>query len=264
MLDFIQQIAQEAGAMALAYRARLHAVAVDYKSVRDLVTEADREIELYLRKRIADRYPGHGILGEEFGAKQGDAYRWVIDPIDGTGSFVHGQPTFSVSIGVQHHGVGVLGAVAAPALGELFLAEQGAGAWCNGAKISCSTATELNRCILATGFACLRDGAAHNNLPYLHAILPQLQDMRRYGSAAMDLAFVAAGRVDGFWELNLHEYDIAAGVVLVREAGGVVSDFHGRTDDLPHRVLACNAELHAKIVSQFAKLEDAQDAALAE
>lgn len=262
MLEFLLQLAREAGAMALAYQARLSSLAVDFKAAKDLVTEADQGVERYLREKITARYPRHGILGEEYGVTQGNEYRWVIDPIDGTGSFVHGQPTFSISIGVELAGEGLLGSVNAPALEKHFYAQRGQGAWCNGQRIRCSTARQLDHCILSTGFACFRDGDPHNSLPYIQAILPQIRDLRRFGSAAIDLAFVAGGMLDAYWELNLGTHDIAAGMLIVREAGGRVTDFQGQQDKLPRRLFASNGVIHEPLLEVLNQVECEQDARL--
>jgi len=261
MKDFLTGLAQEAGQMALAYRARGQELQVDFKSERDLVTEADRAIEEMIVAAIARRYPGHGVTGEEGGDQAGLEYRWIIDPIDGTAAFVHDQPFFSTSIAVERAGEVVLGAVCAPVLGELYLAERGGGAWCNGRRLRVSRRGRLGESMLATGFACLRSGLAENNLPYLLALLPQLRDLRRYGSAAIDLAYVAAGRLEGYWELNLHEYDVAAGLLLVAEAGGRYSDFRGARAGLYGEVAASNGLVHEALLAAFAAVRAARQGA---
>ncbi|MBF0199338.1 MAG: inositol monophosphatase, partial [Planctomycetes bacterium] len=215
--------------MARKYSEALNDLEVEKKSEKDLVSEADVAIEQYLRKQISSHYPDHGILGEEEGEVIGNnsEYRWIIDPIDGTASFLHGQPFYSISIAIEKEGELYLAAIYGPALNELFMATKGQGATLNGCPIKVSTEKSMTSAIYATGFACLRSNLKHNNLPYLTTLLPQIQDIRRYGSAALDLCFVAAGRVEGFWELNLNIYDVAAGILIVREAGGIVSDFSG-------------------------------------
>jgi myo-inositol-1(or 4)-monophosphatase len=261
MKDFLVELAQEAGRLALAYRARGQALQVDFKSARDLVTEADRAIEEMIVAAIARRYPEHGVTGEEGGDQAGREYRWIIDPIDGTASFVHDQPFFSVSIAVERAGELVLGAVGAPALGELYVAERGGGAWCNGRRLQVSRRAHLGESMLATGFACLRSGLPENNLPYLVELLPRLRDLRRYGSAAIDLAYVAAGRLEGFWELNLHEYDVAAGLLLVTEAGGRYSDFAGARTGLYGELVATNGLVHAELLATLATVRAARQGA---
>lgn len=252
--DFATELGREAGERALNYKRQLSAVKVEFKSERDLVTEADRAIEDFLVSRIRAAFPTHAITGEESGEWSGEGYRWILDPIDGTASFVHDQPFFSISIAVEKGGELVAGCVSAPALGEIYSAALGEGAWCNGKRLQVSTRAELNQCMLATGFACIRAGLSHNNLPYLQALLPQLRDLRRYGSAAIDLCYVAAGRIDGFWELNLHDYDVAAGLLILKEAGGMHTDFDGRHEQLYHRLVATNGQVHDKILTVFRKL----------
>jgi myo-inositol-1(or 4)-monophosphatase len=247
MKDFLSRIITEAGAISLDYKRKLSSLTVTRKSEKDLVTEADVAVENYLLGQIKHSYPTHGILGEESGSHAGDEYRWIIDPIDGTTSFVHDQPFYSISVALEYCGEVILGAVNAPVLGELFLAEAGKGATLNGRPIGVSKRTHLADCVLGTGFACTRVNLEHNNLIYLGRVMPKIRDLRRYGSAAVDLAYVACGRLDGFWELNLQVYDIAAGMLIVREAGGIVSDFDGGTARLPGQVAAANPAVHPKL-----------------
>jgi myo-inositol-1(or 4)-monophosphatase len=246
---FLKQLALEAGRISLDYRARLADLTVSRKSPKDLVTEADVAVEQFLVSRILARFPDHAILGEETGAHAGGEYRWVIDPIDGTTSFVHGHPFYSVSIALQHNGDPVLAAVNAPALGQLFMAEKDKGATLNDKPIRVSDRAELSDVMLATGFACLRENTPENNLPLFNRIVPKIRDIRRGGSAAIDLAYVACGILDGFWELNLKPYDIAAGTLLVTEAGGLVTDFNGAQSGLPARILATNGKIHTQLLS---------------
>jgi myo-inositol-1(or 4)-monophosphatase len=247
MKDFLTRIITEAGEISLDYKRRLKDLVINRKSAKDLVTAADVAVERYLVEQIQAACPGHGILGEESGVHPGGEYRWIIDPIDGTTSFVHDQPFYGVSVALEYRGQLVLGAVNAPALGELFVAEVDNGATLNGRPIAVSEREELGDAVLGTGFACTRDNLEHNNLEYLGRVLPQIRDLRRYGSAAVDLAYVACGRLDGFWELNLKLYDVAAGVVLVREAGGIVTDFSGGTGRMPGEIVAANPHLHATL-----------------
>lgn len=243
--------------MAMEQRAR--GLRVEHKSRRDLVTETDRAIEVKLRDRIAERYPEHIVFGEEMGQEGEGSQRWIIDPIDGTGSFVHGQPHFSVSIAYEEKGELQWAAVYAPVFDELFMAQRGGGAELNGEGIEVSACQRLDEAVLGTGFACLRSQLPHNNLPYLNALLPQLQDLRRFGSAALDLAYVACGRLDGFWELNLNLYDVAAGQLIVEEAGGRVSDFDGSKKGIPDRYLASNTVLHEDIRQVLASVHGDQE-----
>ncbi|MBN1436640.1 MAG: inositol monophosphatase [Sedimentisphaerales bacterium] len=249
MQNFIQDIARQAGQISLQYRSRLAELNVTAKpaSSKDLVTEADRAVETYLRDAITKRYPTHAILGEEFGTTPGQEYRWIIDPIDGTTSFVHNQPFYSISIALHRNDAPYLAAVYAPVFDELFSAQKNHGAQCNGKPIRVSNCRQLDQAVLGTGFACMRANLTENNLPYFQAILPKIRDVRRLGSAAIDLCYVASGRLDAFWELHLQTYDVAAGTLIVTEAGGTVSDFHNQTKNLPQQLLATNTHLHAPL-----------------
>lgn len=249
MKTFLGQIITEAGQLSLAYKRKLGELAVSRKSEKDLVTEADVAVERFLVERITAAYPDHAIVGEESGKHDGGDWRWIIDPIDGTTSFVHDQPFYSISVALEHRGELVLGAVNAPVLGELFMAEKGKGATLNGQPIGVSHCATLTDAVLGTGFACVRVGLEPNNLLYFQKLMPVIRDLRRYGSAAVDLAYVACGRLDGFWELNLKIYDIAAGMLIVREAGGMVTDFDGGTTELPGRIVAANPALHPAIMA---------------
>lgn len=255
MKDFLHRISVEAGKLAMEYRSKLGSLQVDHKSKKDLVTQADIAIEKYLVDEIKKNYPAHAIFGEESGVHSGNEYRWVIDPIDGTGSFVYGHPIFSVSIALEKNGKTILAAVNVPAQNELFEAELGKGATLNGKPIKVSGCTDFGFAMLATGFACMRTNQPHNNLPYLQAILPQIQDLRRFGSAAADLCLVACGRLDGFWELNLKVYDVAAGILILTEAGGKVTDFQGKALAGEYgEIVATNTLLHDELAGITARV----------
>lgn len=245
MYTFLKDLITEAGGLSLEYRRKLAGITINRKSAKDFVTEADVAVEQFLVARIQQQYPDHAIFGEEGGAHAGGDWRWVIDPIDGTGSFMHGQPFYSISIGLEYRGDLRLGAVNHPAMGELFMAEKGNGATCNGRPIRVSSCDAMVDAMLATGFACIRGNLERNSLPYVNRLLPVIRDIRRTGSAAMDMCYVACGRYDGYWELNLKPYDIAAGTLIVREAGGIVSDFAGGTSGLPGEIIAATPTLYS-------------------
>ncbi len=249
MNRFLREIILRAGQITIEFRHKAGGLAIDRKSKKDLVTEADRAVEEYLVGEIQQKFPSHGIFGEETGRRDGDEFCWVIDPIDGTTSYIHGQPFYSVSIALQQNGRAILAAVHAPALGELFEATAGEGATLNGERIGVSKESRLDDSLLATGFACMRDGHAYNNLPYFQQILPQIRDIRRTGSAAVDLSYIACGRLEGFWELNLKPYDIAAGELIVSEAGGRVTDFAGDAAGLPGELIATNGKIHDAMIA---------------
>ena len=249
MKQFLHNIAIEAGELAMHYRNRLSTIKVDHKSRKDLVTEADVAVDKMLVAKIKEKYPDHGVLAEESGNHSGNEYRWIIDPIDGTGSFVYGHPVFSISIAVERNGETILAAVNIPALEKLYEAELGKGATLNGEKIAVSSCDDFGFSMLATGFACLRSDYEHNNMPYLQEILPRIQDLRRHGSAAADLCMVASGNLDGFWELHLHEYDVAAGILVLTEAGGKVTNFEGESlDGNFSEIVATNGLIHDTLI----------------
>ena len=228
-LDFAVEMAREAGRIQLSYF-RGDDLAMKTKSnVSDVVTRADRESEELIVRSILERYPTHAILGEEGGAR-GDAaseWRWVVDPLDGTTNYSQGLPVFCVSIALQYRGETVVGVVYAPYLRELFTAVRGGGAWCRRGdgepvRLHVSTKQRLDCSVVATGFPYDKSENPDNNSDNVARILPHVRDVRRMGAAAYDLSCVAAAMLDGFWELNLHEWDVCAASLLVIEAGGVV------------------------------------------
>lgn len=241
--------------MTLEYRQRLDEIVIDRKSKKDFVTEADVAVEAFLVGAIQKRYPTHGIWGEESGVHDGNEYRWVIDPIDGTMSFCRGQAYYSISIAVEQKGQAILGAVYAPVLDELFEAKRGEGATLNGKAIRVSSESDLSECMMATGFACIRNNKVHNNIPYFNRLMPEIMGIRRCGSAALDLCYVACGRVDGYWELNLNAYDVAAGLLVVQEAGGRSSDFQGRALAGYGEIVATNDAVHNALVRTLAEVK---------
>jgi myo-inositol-1(or 4)-monophosphatase len=249
LISFIKNLALEAGRLCLEGQKNLSLHDLEFKSEKDIVTETDKEVEAFLVKAILARYPDHGVLGEEYGAVQTKSgLRWIIDPIDGTTSFVHRLPFYSISIALEKEGEPVLGVVYAPALNQLFYAEKGKGAFVGDTAIHVSETRGLDKAVMATGFACLRAGRQNNNLPIFNEIVPKLRDIRRFGSAALDLCYTALGSLDGFWEMNLNIYDIAAGTVILKEAGGVVTDFTGGGQFPEKGIAAANKALHNELV----------------
>ncbi|MEH0021081.1 MAG: inositol monophosphatase family protein [Desulfobacter sp.] len=252
MISFVTQVARQAGQICLKDRATLTSGNVMFKNPKDLVTETDRRVETFLLDALSHRYPDDGILGEETGATQGaSARRWIIDPIDGTTSFVHNQPFYGISIALEAEGEIILGAVYAPVLDQMFYAEKGKGARLNDTPIRISDTKRLDQAVMATGFACLRAGRPDNNLARFNRIVPKLRDIRRYGSAALDLCYTACGRLDGYWEMNLNIYDIAAGIVILKEAGGVVSDFSGENHFPENGIVSANPHLHPLLLESL-------------
>lgn len=214
-------------------------------NVADVVTRADRESEAYLLEKIAERFPTHSVLGEESGMHEKNTdFCWVVDPLDGTNNYSQGLPVFTVSIGLQYRGHTLIGVVYAPYFDELYTAERGKGAFLNGRPLQVSAKTDLESCVLGTGFPYDKGTNPENNIANLASILPGLRGIRRMGSAAYDLCCVAAGFLDGYWELNLNLWDVCAGELLVEEAGGCICPFR---QDRHISIIAANGVLVEKI-----------------
>jgi myo-inositol-1(or 4)-monophosphatase len=224
---------------------------VEYKDTVNLVTDADRRSEQAVIDIIHKSFPDHRILAEERGVQAGSdqEYQWVIDPLDGTTNFAHGYPAYCVSIGVEYRGSCILGVVLDPTRNELFLAETGGGAYLNGAPIHVSRTAALNAALLVTGFAYDIRVSPHNNLDHFSHFALTAQGIRRTGTAALDLCYVAAGRFDGFWELKLHPWDTAAGLVILGEAGGRITDFKGTPYSIYEpSIVASNGLVHDQML----------------
>jgi myo-inositol-1(or 4)-monophosphatase len=252
VIDFALDLARGAGQILLSRYGRLAARDIDHKGRVDLVTRADHEAEAYLVDAIRGRYPDHAVLTEEGAPETGSApHRWILDPLDGTTNFVHRFPFFCVSIGLEVDGRLELGVVHAPRLEETFHAVRGGGAFLGEERLRVSTTTALIEALLATGFPYDRfDGDIRTNLDEFARLTMRSRGVRRAGSAALDLAYVAAGRFDGYWEFGLSPWDVAAGAVLVAEAGGRVTDLDGGHDHLFGRqIVATNGALHAPLVA---------------
>jgi myo-inositol-1(or 4)-monophosphatase len=222
----------------------------------DLVTEADKESEEVILELIRQEYPNHGILSEEAGlyAVEGSPFTWIIDPLDGTTNYTHQYPTVSVSIALALHNDPVVGVVYNPILEEMFTAFQGGGCLLNDSGIKVSKVNSLTYSLLATGFAYDRKETEDNNYMEFCHMTSLTQGVRRQGSAALDLAYVAAGRLDGYWERGLKPWDIAAGIVLIREAGGRVTSYKGNSIDLHSgRIVASNNLIHDDLISELQK-----------
>ena len=242
MLEFIKKLAVDAGKLALERRNSLSENAIHTKGTdTDMVTDVDRETEAFIISRIREAFPDHGIFGEESGVQTGSSpFRWVIDPIDGTVSFIHDTHYWCVSIALQKDGETIAGAIYAPKFDELFYAEKGKGAFLNGKPIHVSACTALRSAVVSTGFACVRAKRRPDNMIYFPQVLRKVQSMRRCGSAALDLCHVAVGRYDGYWEMELNLYDVAAGAIIALEAGAVVADFN-RKNNYPADGIVCTA-----------------------
>jgi myo-inositol-1(or 4)-monophosphatase len=247
------QIAREAGALLMEHF-RQH-VKIEYKGEADLVTIADRKSETLIRQRLREHWPSHDILGEEGGLQDtGSDYRWYVDPLDGTTNFAHGFPVFCVSMALEYRGRRIAGVIYDPTRDELFAAEQGSGAYLNDERIRVSQTTNLAECLLATGFPSHKRHK-NPNIFFYHQITLRTHGVRRAGSAALDLCCVASGRFDGFWEFNLYPWDTAAGVLMVEEAGGRITDFGGSPFELNSReTVASNGLVHEALLLEFEKV----------
>src|SRR5271163_189602 len=239
-------------------------VATEYKGEADLVTEADRASERLIVERLNARFPGHGVFGEEGSRRQMDSdYRWYIDPIDGTTNFAHRYPVFCVSLGLErrppglaadHDGEIVAGVIYDPTRNELFVAEKGKGAYLNGRRIRVSGTATLDESLLATGFPS-RKRHENPNVHFYQEITMRSHGVRRAGSAALDLAYTACGRFDGYWEFNLNPWDTSAGFLMVTEAGGMLTYFDGSPFHLASReILASNGRIHSEMIQIFEDL----------
>ena len=227
MLNTAVKAARRAGNIISRATRNLDVVAVREKAANDFVSEVDREAERAIISTLHEAYPGHAILAEESGASGSSEYRWVIDPLDGTTNFLHGFPQYCVSIALEHRGTVTQAVIYDPVRNDLFTASRGRGAFLNETRIRVSKRQHMKSGLIGTGFP-------FKELAHLETYMAMLRDamkgsagVRRAGSAALDLAFVAAGRLDGFWEIGLSRWDMAAGALLITEAGGLVSDLEG-------------------------------------
>jgi myo-inositol-1(or 4)-monophosphatase len=252
--------AARAGALLRArYRERQE---VSFKSEVDLVTAVDRQAEQLIVDVLCGAFPDHGMVAEESPARSGrDGYCWYVDPLDGTTNFAHGYPHFAVSIALVRHDQLLLGLVYDPIRDETFTALRGGGARLNGAPIEVSDVAELDHALLATGFPYDRRRSPEFYLAFWEEALRRTQGVRRSGSAALDLCYVACGRLDAFWEWKLRPWDVAAGRLLVEEAGGHVTDFASGTHQLAgQETAASNGRLHAELLRLISDVRDRLDA----
>lgn len=248
----MRELAREAGSVLLSYFGK---VDIEYKGDVDLVTEADRTSEKLIVNRIRKLWPAHDLLGEEGSRNEtGSDFRWYVDPLDGTTNFAHGYPVFCVSIGLEYKGERIAGVIYDPCRDEMFAAEKGGGSRLNGAPIRVSKTRRLAESLVATGFPSHKRHK-NPNIHFYHQITLRSHGVRRAGSAALDLCCVACGRFDAFWEFNLNPWDTAAGVLLLQEAGGKITNFTGGPFALSSReVLGTNSLLHDELLSEFKKI----------
>ena len=224
---------------------------VSLKGPANFVTAADRRAEQILREELMTARPGYSFLGEEGGRHEGSdkTHCWIVDPLDGTTNFLHGIPHFAISIALQREGVLVAGVIYNPARDELFIAERGKGAFLNDQRLRVASRRALEDCVIACGLPHIGRGNLDLARAELTSVMGRVAGLRRFGAASLDLGYVAAGRFDGYWERNLAPWDIAAGMLMIREAGGVVSGIQGKDDPLATgHVVAGNEIIHRELI----------------
>ena len=252
-LETAVEIARESGALLAQYFERR--VAFEIKGEQDLVTEADRASEELIIERLRSHFPTHGIVAEESGQHEARSdYRWYVDPLDGTTNFAHSFPVYNVTLALEKAGELVCGVVFDPSRNEMFTAERGGGAFLNNRRIAVSAAPRMEEALMSTGFPS-RKRHENINVHFFYQLSVVTHGIRRTGAAAIDLANVACGRSEGFWEFGLKPWDVAAGVLLIREAGGRVTDMKGGPALLDGRhMLATNGRIHDQVLSQFGEV----------
>jgi myo-inositol-1(or 4)-monophosphatase len=253
LLEQALSVAEEAATFIRENAGKVGHEDIIIKSENSLVSYVDKKAEEILVKGLRDLLPDSGFITEEDTvARQASAYTWIIDPLDGTTNFLHNLPMYSVSVGLEHRGEIVLGIIINVALGETFYATAGGGAWCNGERIQVSRTTAVGEALVATGFPYETRDMLPGLTSALQYFLQYARGVRRLGSAAIDLAYVACGRFDLYYETTLNPWDIAAGIILVREAGGVVTDFSGGSAMLANgQILAGAPEIHKAVAGQI-------------
>ena len=264
LLDFARRTARMAGGLLLEKVSRRHRV--ERKGVIDLVTEVDRLSERAIVEAIGSAYPEHSVLAEEgSGRAEAGGLRWIVDPLDGTTNYAHGYPCYSISLALERGGRIDLGVVYDPLRDEMFEARRGGGARMNGTPLSVSTTGRLTDSLLATGFPYDIRTSPDNNLDQFARFALRAQGVRRDGSAALDLCYLAAGRFDGFWEMKLSPWDVAAGALIVIEAGGRLSDFAGgpfRIDG--RRLVGSNGRIHDQMIAVLQEKESSTEGGTAD
>src|SRR5947209_1692496 len=229
---------------------------VSLKGPANFVTMADRRAEEMLYSDLSKARPGYGFIGEEGGSRIGDdkTHTWIVDPLDGTTNFLHGIPQFAISIGLSREGVIIAGLIYNPANDDLYIAERGKGAFLNDTRLRVAGRKQLGECVIGCGLPHLGRGDHEVSSAEMGTIQPKVAGLRRFGAASLDLAFVAAGRLDGYWERNLQPWDLAAGMILIREAGGTISDIDTPGDALVTGHVVCGNEfVHGELVKILRK-----------
>ncbi|MBF0308519.1 MAG: inositol monophosphatase [Magnetococcales bacterium] len=256
LINIATKAARQGGRLAMQFFHNVHQLEVRTKLGSDLVTNADIAVEREILSCLRRAYPEYGVLAEESGgARIGTQGRiWVVDPIDGTNNFAHGIPHFAISIALLQDGEPVIGVVHNPVLDEIFCAERGGGAFLDNRRMRVSSLESMSQALLATGFPFRNKERLDGYLTSFRALFHSCQSVRRAGSAALDMAYVASGRLDGFWEPNLSPWDIAAGILLVQESGGFVTDFHGGNSCLRSGNVLCGSPMvHRRMLELLAE-----------
>jgi myo-inositol-1(or 4)-monophosphatase len=257
LINVMVKAARRAGRSLKRDLGEIENLQVSLKGPANFVTMADRRAEEMLYEDLSKARPGYGFIGEEGGSRPGDdkTHTWIVDPLDGTTNFLHGIPQFAISIGLQREGTIIAGVIYNPANDELYTAERGKGAFLNDQRLRVAGRRKLNECVIACGLPHIGRGDHELSRAEMSEIQNRVAGLRRFGAASLDMAFVAAGRLDGYWERNLQPWDIAAGQILVREAGGVVSGMAGDDDPLLSGHVICGNEfVHGELVKMLKPL----------
>lgn len=253
-LNIAVKAARQAGNVILRHLDRIDSLTIEAKARNDFVTEVDKLAEAEIIRVIKAAFPDHAILAEESGSQAGTSCQWIIDPLDGTTNYLHGYPQFSVSIALSREGVLEQGVIFDPLRSEMFTASRGRGAQLNNRRIRVSNVIKLRDALLGTGFPFRAMKHLDPWLRTFRVMLMQTNGVRRAGSAALDLAYVACGRFDGFWELGLEPWDMAAGCLLIQEAGGLITDFENTQQHLTSgNIIAANPNIHSQMLDVIAK-----------
>jgi myo-inositol-1(or 4)-monophosphatase len=251
LINVMVKAARHAGRSLKRDLGEVENLQVSLKGPANFVTMADRRAEEILHNDLAKARPGYGFIGEEGGTHEGadKSHTWIVDPLDGTTNFLHGIPQFAISIGLQREGTVIAGVIYNPANDELYTAERGKGAFLNDHRLRVAGRRKLNECVIGCGLPHIGRGDHALSRDEMSEIQNRVAGLRRFGAASLDMAFVAAGRLDGYWERNLKVWDMAAGQILIREAGGIVSGIAGHDDPLQTGDIVCGNEfVHAELV----------------
>ncbi len=252
LMNVMVKAARRAGRSLKRDFGEIENLQVSLKGPANFVTAADRRAEDILYTDLSKARPGYGFIGEEGGTREGDdkTHTWIVDPLDGTTNFLHGIPQFAISIGLVREGVLIAGLIYNPANEELYTTERGKGAFLNDTRLRVAGRKQLGDCVIACGLPHIGRGDHELSRREMTALQTRVAGLRRFGAASLDLAFVAAGRLDGYWERNLQKWDMAAGILMVREAGGVASDLQGRDFDAldTGHIVAGNETIHGELV----------------